>query len=174
MSNKTNIHLQLYNSLKESIDFENARDLNLRTDVVEKIRIKGMKVEIAIFKLRNTDLFKEDSILYNKFNDKYYSLGFAVEDSETQVTKTDYRTLARILGIIAKSTLEWVKKNNPDVILVGPSGASKREINKKLSIYTSILERNRSLMDSLGYFWDYIDLNYRGKSAYIAKKSLFD
>jgi hypothetical protein len=113
--------------------------------------------------------------LYNNFNhNKYYNLGFDVDEAQTQVAKTDYKTLSKILGIVVKSTLEWIKKNKPDVVTMIPEGGSDKEFEKKLSIYYSILYNNNDLLSSIGYTADRGVTSTSRPFVYIASKDLWN
>jgi len=148
---------RLYNILKESIDFENAPSLPIKTNTETRFDIEGLDVGIRIEQFPNESkvYFQPNTILYKNFDPKtYYNLGFDVQDSTSQLIKTDYKTLSKILGVIVKSTLNWVKQNKPDVLTIMPDARSDREFEKKLSIYASILNNNESLLNSIGYSWD--------------------
>jgi hypothetical protein len=148
---------RLYNILKESIDFENAQSLPIKTNTETRFDIEGLNVGIRIeqFPKEGKVYFPSNTILYKNFNPKtYYNLGFDVQDSTSQLIKTDYKTLSKILGIIVKSTLNWIKQNKPEVLTIMPDASSDREFEKKLSIYASILNNNESLLNSIGYSWD--------------------
>lgn len=173
MSTRTLKHLQLYEQLAEVIDFENAVALPLQVDNTTRTTINGLDLGMQIehFTPEHRPYFKPGTILYNKFNDNYYNVGFDIDESNVQVQKTDYKALASVLGVVVKSALRWIKENNPDVLTVMPAAGTPREFAKKLSIYAAILEKNQALLNSLGYTWDY----YRfipGKGVYIAKKEL--
>jgi hypothetical protein len=161
----------LYNQLAESIDFEKSTPIALKLNQDVRFKVKDLDVGVKIEKFDHDGkiMFQRGSILYNKFNpNTYYNIGFDIEDSTIQKYKTDYNTLANILGIVVKSTLEWIKQNNPDVVTVIPFGKNDIEAKKKLSIYASILHGNESLLNSIGYYWD--TSKFMGKPGlYIAK-----
>ena len=161
----------LYNQLAESIDFEKSTPISLKLNQDVRFKVKDLDVGVKIekFDYDGKIMFQQGSILYNKFNpNTYYNIGFDIEDSTIQKYKTDYTTLANILGIVVKSTLEWIKQNSPDVVTVIPFGKNDIESKKKLSIYASILHGNESLLNSIGYYWD--TSKFMGKSGlYIAK-----
>jgi hypothetical protein len=161
----------LYNQLAESIDFEKSTPITLKLDQDVRFKVKDLDVGVKVERFGHVGeiMFQRGSILYNKFNpNTYYNIGFDIEDSTIQKYKTDYTTLANILGIVVKSTLEWIKQNNPDVVTIIPAGKNDTESKKKLSIYASILHGNESLLNSIGYYWDNSKL--MGKSGlYIAK-----
>jgi hypothetical protein len=142
----------LYNQLAESIDFEKSTPIALKLNQDVRFKVKDLDVGVKIEKFDHDGkiMFQRGSILYNKFNpNTYYNIGFDIEDSTIQKYKTDYNTLANILGIVVKSTLEWIKQNNPDVVTVIPFGKNDIEAKKKLSIYASILHGNESLLNSI-------------------------
>lgn len=148
----------LYNQLAESIDFENSTPITLKLDQDVRFKVKDLDVGVKVerFSYVSKIMFQRGSILYNKFNpNTYYNIGFDIEDSTIQKYKTNYTTLAttlaNILGIVVKSTLEWIKQNNPDVVTIMPAGKNDIESKKKLSIYASILHGNESLLNSIGY-----------------------
>jgi len=161
----------LYNQLEESIDFEKSIPITLKLNQDVRFKVKDLDVGVKIEKFDHDGkiMFQQGTILYNKFNpNTYYNIGFDIEDSTIQKYKTDYNTLANILGIVVKSTLEWIKQNNPDVVTVIPFGKNVIEAKKKLSIYASILHGNESLLNSIGYYWD--TSKFMGKPGlYIAK-----
>lgn len=170
-------YTELYRNLEESIDFENAKAITLAADTTARIEIEGMSVGVRIeqFSEHHHDYFARNSVLANNFNWKtYFNLGFDIGGATTQTAKTNYGTLAKILGVVAKSTLEWIKKEDPDVVTITADATSDREFGKKLSIYYSILYNNKGLLGSMGYVAD------RGRMAdgesfvYIAKKGLWD
>lgn len=173
MSTRTLKHLQLYEQLSEAIDFENAVALPLRVNAPTRTTVGGLNLGMQIERFPKTykPYFRPGTILYDKFNNNYYNVGFDVDESNVQVQKTDYKALASVLGVVVKSTLRWIKENNPDVLTVMPTAGTSREFAKKLSIYAAILEKNQTLLDSLGYTWDYYRFN-SGKGVYIAKKEL--
>jgi hypothetical protein len=173
MSTRTLKHLQLYEQLSEAIDFENAVALPLRVNVPTRTTIGGLDLGMQIERFPKTykPYFRPGTTLYNNFNNNYYNVGFDIDESTIQVQKTDYKALASVLGVVVKSTLRWIKENNPDVLTVMPTAGTPREFNKKLSIYAAILEKNQALLDNLGYTWDYYKFN-SGKGVYIAKKEL--
>ena len=175
MSTRTLKHLQLYEQLSEAIDFENAVALPLRVNAPTRTTVRGLNLGIQIERFPKTykPYFRPGTILYDKFNNNYYNVGFDVDESNVQVQKTDYKALASVLGVVVKSTLRWIKENNPDVLTVMPTAGTSREFAKKLSIYAAILEKNQTLLDSLGYTWDYYRFN-SGKGVYIAKKELLE
>lgn len=166
-------HLQLYEQLAEVIDFENAVALPLRVNTPTRTTVGGLNLGMQIehFPESYKPYFRPGTILYDKFSNKYYNIGFDIDESNVQVLKTDYKALAGILGIVVKSTLKWVKENNPDVLTLMPTAGTTREFDKKLIIYAAILQKNQALLDSLGYTWDYYKFN-SGKGVYIAKKEL--
>jgi len=173
MSTRTLKHLQLYEQLAEAIDFENAPALPLKPGTVTQTNIQGLNLDIQIehFPPDYIMYFRPGTILYNKFNDNYYNIGFGIDEAGIQVQKTDYKVLASILGVVVKSTLRWIKENKPDVLTILPVGGTDREFSKKISIYASILQKNQNLLDSLGYTWDYYKFR-SGNGIYIAKKEL--
>lgn len=173
MSTRILKHLQLYSQLSEAIDFENAIALPLQVNTSTRTTIGGLDLGMRIerFPPDSKIYFKINTILYNKFNNNYYNVGFDIDESNVQVQKTHYKTLASILGVVVKSSLRWIKENKPDVLTVIPEAGNTREFTKKLSIYASILATNQSLLDNLGYTWDYYNFT-SGKGIYIAKKEL--
>jgi hypothetical protein len=128
-------------------------------------------MQIERFPKSYKNYFRSGTTLYDKFNKNYYNVGFDIDESNVQVQKTDYKALASVLGVVVKSTLEWIKENGPDVLTVMPTAGTPREFDKKLSIYAAILEKNQAMLDNLGYTWDYYRFN-SGKGVYIAKKEL--
>jgi hypothetical protein len=157
MSNKFIKYNKLYNILKESIEWENAEDLNLKTNTFSTFTIDGYKVEVIVenFPEDKKDFFPKNSIIYNNFNPKtYYNFGFSIEGQTTQQYVTNYKVLAKILGILVKSLFTWIKQNSPDVITIIPEGKNERENRKKLSIYGSILQGNEAELKSMGYMFD--------------------
>ena len=164
---------RLYNILKESIDFENAVSLPIKVNTETRFNIEGLDVGIRIerFPEEGKVYFPPNAILYKNFNpETYYNLGFDIQDSTSQLIKTDYKTLSKILGVVVKSTLNWIKQNKPDVLMMIPDGSSSREFEKKLSIYASILNNNEQLLNSIGYSWDKGRI-YNGKMClFITKK----
>ncbi len=175
MSTRTLKHLQLYEQLSEAIDFENAVALPLQVNAPTRTTVGGLNLGMQIERFPKTykPYFRPGTILYDKFNNNYYNIGFDVDESNVQVQKTDYKALASVLGVVVKSILRWIKENNPDVLTVMPTAGTSREFAKKLSIYAAILEKNQTLLDSLGYTWDYYRFN-SGKGVYIAKKELLE
>lgn len=173
MSTRILKHLQLYEQLSEAIDFENAPALPLRVNTPTRTTIGGLDLGMQIehFPEDYKPYFRAGTILYDRFNNNYYNVGFDIDESNVQVEKTDYKALASVLGVVVKSTLKWVKENLPDVLTVMPTAGTSREFDKKLSIYAAILEKNQALLDNLGYTWDYYKFN-SGKGVYIAKKEL--
>jgi geranylgeranyl pyrophosphate synthase len=94
-------YTKLYKKLEESIDFENAPAISLNVNNISRRKIEGFDVGIQIEKYTedHKPYFRPGSILYNNFNhNKYYNLGFDVDEAQTQVAKTDYKTLSKILG----------------------------------------------------------------------------
>lgn len=167
---------RLYNILKESIDFENAQAVPIKTNTETRVNIEGLDVGIRIEQFPNEGYrvyLPPKTTLYKNFNPKtYYNLGFDISDLTTQTFKSDYKTLSKILGIIVKSTLNWIKQNKPEVLTIMPDADSDREFEKKLSIYASILNNNESLLNSMGYSWDKGRI-FGGKlGLFIKKKSL--
>ena len=170
-------YTKLYKKLEESIDFENAPAISLNVNNISRRKIEGFDVGIQIEKYTedHKPYFRPGSILYNNFNhNKYYNLGFDVDEAQTQVAKTDYKTLSKILGIVVKSTLEWIKKNKPDVVTMIPEGGSDKEFEKKLSIYYSILYNNNDLLSSIGYTADRGVTSTGRPFVYIASKDLWN
>jgi len=170
-------YTELYKKLEESIDFENAPSIPLKVNTISRTEIEGFDVGIQIERYTEEYkvYFRPKSILANNFNhNAYYNLGFDVDDSTTQVTKTNYKTLSKILGIIVKSTLEWIKQNKPDVVTMIPEGGSDKEFEKKLSIYYSILYNNKDLLSSIGYIVDKGKTTTGKSMVYIARKDLWN
>jgi hypothetical protein len=172
MSTRDIKYTTLYNTLKESINYENALSLPLKLNQDIRFDVEGLDVGMKIerFEEGGEVMFSPNSILYNKFNPKtYYNVGFDIEDNTVQTYKTNYKTLAKILGIVVKSTINWVKQNNPEVVTIIPAGKDQNESSKKLNIYASILQGNEAALDSIGYYWD--KSRFMGKPGlYIAKK----
>jgi len=166
---------RLYNILKESIDFENAVSLPIKLNTETRFDIEGLDVGMRIeqFPEEGKVFFSPNTILYKNFNPKtYYNLGFDVENLTTQTFTSDYKTLSKILGVIVKSTLNWVKQNKPKVLTIAPDSSSDKEFEKKLSIYASILNNNEQLLNSIGYSWDKGKI-FNGKTGlFIIKKPL--
>jgi len=157
MSTKAFKYRQVYETLKESIDYQNADIVPLQVGEETTFEVEGMTVEIelALIPEESKVLFSAKSILYNEFEEgEYFNIGFSIEDSVTQKYKTNYRTLAKILGIVVKSTVLWIQQNNPKVVIIVPKGKDKSETEKKLNIYASILQANEPVLDQLGYYWD--------------------
>jgi hypothetical protein len=95
------------------------------------------------------------SILYNKFDTKtFYNFGFDIDGQTEQQYKTNYGILSKILGITVKSLFSWIRKNQPEIVTIFPSGTDDRENRKKLSIYGSILQGNEEELKSMGYTFD--------------------
>jgi hypothetical protein len=162
----------LYNVLKEAIDFENSPSLPLKLDQDTRFGVSGLDAGMKIERYPQDGkvMFRPNSILYNNFNPKtYYNVGFDIEDNTVQTYKTDYKTLSRILGTVVKSTLTWIKQNQPEVITIMPEGRNESEYSKKLNIYASILQGNESLLNSIGYYWDKTKIGSK-PGLYIAKK----
>jgi hypothetical protein len=171
MSSKSLGHYKIYSKLKESIDFENATSIPLKINIRSVLEVEGLELGIMVeqFTDDNIGVFKEGTILYNEFDPKtYYNLGFDINESTNQTKKTNYKTLSKVLGIVVKSTLNWIKSKNPQVITIIPGGSNQKEFNSKLSIYASILENNKSYLDNIGYSWDYYQFT-TGKGLYIRK-----
>ena len=169
-------YTKLYKKLEESIDFENAKAIPLTVDKVSRTNIEGLDVGIGLEKFPEgyEVYFRPNTILRNKFNTQgYYNLGFDIDESTTQVQKSDYKTLSRVLGVVVKSTLEWIKKNKPDVVTMIPEGGSDKEFEKKLSIYFSILYNNKDLLSSIGYTVDKGRIATGKSMVYIANKKLY-
>ena len=157
MSNKFIKYNKLYNILKESIEWENAKDIGLITNVFSKFIVDGYQVEAVIenFPQNMRDFFPKDSILYNNFNpNTYYNFGFSIDLQTTQQYVTNYKVLAKILGILTKSLFTWIKQNTSEVITIVPEGKNERENRKKLSIYGSILQGNEAELKNIGYTFD--------------------
>ena len=173
MSSRTLKHLQLYEQLAEVIDFENAPALPLEVDSTTRTNILGLDVGIQIehFPEDGQYYLRPGTLLYDKYSDRYYNVGFDIDESTVQVQKTNYKVLANILGTVVKTTLNWVKNNKPDVLTMIPAGGTDKEFQKKLSIYAAILEKNKYLLDNLGYTWDYYKFT-PGKGLYMIKKEL--
>jgi hypothetical protein len=157
MSNKLFKYSKLYNILKESIDWENATEFPLVTNQFTDFDVDGYKVGMKIENFPNSerDFFPKDSILYNKFDTKtFYNFGFDIDGQTEQQYKTNYKILSKILGITVKSLFSWIRKNQPEIVTIFPSGIDDRENRKKLSIYGSILQGNESELKSMGYTFD--------------------
>jgi hypothetical protein len=170
-------YTELYKKLEESIDFENAKAIPLNVDKRSRANIEGLNVGIELERFpEGYELyFRPNTILRNKFNNKgYYNLGFDIDESTTQVQKSDYKTLSKILGVVVKSTLEWIKQNKPDVITMIPEGGSDKEFEKKLSIYYSILYNNKDLLTNIGYVVDKGKIATGKSMVYIANKELYN
>lgn len=156
MSNKFIKYNKLYKILKESIDWENAEEISLTTNQFSDFEVDGYNVGMKIenFPESERNFFPQNSILYNEFNSKtFYNFGFDIDGKIEQQYKTNYRILSKILGIMVKSLFNWIKQNNPSVIVVFPSGKDDRENKKKLSIYGSILQGNKDELESMGYIF---------------------
>jgi len=152
----------LYNTLKESIDFDKAQSFPLTVNRDVRFKVEGLDVGVKIERFENggESMFPPNSILYKNFNPKtYYNIGFDIEDSTTQQYKTNYKTLAKILGIVVKSTIDWIEQNQPKVVTIIPTGKDEKESNKKLNIYASVLQGNNTLLNSIGYYWDQTRFN---------------
>lgn len=177
MTSRQHKHVTIYNKLSESIDYDSAKAVPIKLNQFTKIEVGDLDAAIILQKYDEDQadmILLDGSILREKYNDNYYNVGFSVDYSMTQVKRTDYRTLAKLLGIVVKSTINWVIKNKPDVLTIGATGATDREHDKKIAIYGAILDKNLPLMEKHGYFWDYTKFDIIGKGMFIAKKSLFE
>lgn len=157
MSTKILRYLTLYDHLKESIEFEKAQSVELSTGKRVQVNIEGKEVGIkveGILPRHLSQLFKKGSNLYNDYEMKgsYFNVGFDVEGVTKQVDKTNYKTLAKILGVVVKSLSEWLKEVQPEVVTIFADGDTSREKRKKLIIYTSILQGNPQIIK--GYTWE--------------------
>jgi hypothetical protein len=172
MSTRAIKYTTLYNTLKESIDFENSPSLPLKLDQDTRFNVGGLDVGMKVERYPQDGdvLFKYNSVLSNNFDpETYYNVGFDIEDNTIQTYKTDYKTLSKILGTVVKSTLTWIKQNKPEVLTIMPEGKDESEFSKKLNIYASILQGNESLLNSIGYYWDKTKIANK-PGLYIAKK----
>ena len=150
-------YIKIYNLLKESIDWKNSPLIKIQTDIIKRVNIENLNIGILIqnFPKEYIDDLRVGSVLYNNYNpETYYNFGFEVDELTDQQYKTNYKTLSKILGIVTKSLFEWIKKNNPEVITIFSDAKSQKEINKKLSIFGSILQGNKDELKSIGYKFD--------------------
>lgn len=154
MSNKFIKYGKLYRILEESIDWNKAKSYSLKLNQRTEFQLDGINAGMMIEKFdeRYKDKLRKGSILYNNFNpNTYFNFGFDIYGETNQQLKTDYRFLAKILGIVVKSLFEWIKQNNPEVITVFSDADNEREKKKKLSIYGSILQGNEDELRRMGY-----------------------
>lgn len=148
---------KLYKILEESIDWSNAKTLPLELNKKTNFIVDGYPVAMMIepFDLNYKHMLHVGSILYNDFNpNTYYNFGFDINDKTYQQYKTNYRILSKILGIVVKSLFNWIKNNNPEVVIIFADSQDIREKRKKLSIYGSILQGNENYLHTLGYSFD--------------------
>lgn len=156
MSNKEFKYEKLYRILEESIDYENSDSIPLKLNQIVETTIEGYNIGMMIENYKPKDIYKFDkgSILYNNFNPKtYYNFGYDVNKSTVQQVQTDYRVLSKVLGVVIKSLIEWIKNNNPEIITLFADSKSDKERIKKLSIYGSILQSRKDELKRLGYVY---------------------
>lgn len=162
---------KIYSIIKESIDYENAQSIPLKINQKVIKDINGYNLGIVVEKIGNEhkNIFPKTSGLYINFDpNTYYNVGFDIDGKVEQTQKTDYKVLSKILGVVIKSTIDWIKTNQPEVITIFADGATPKEREKKLNIYGSVLAGDRYKLENIGYHWDFITLNGE-KGLYIAK-----
>lgn len=158
MSNKVLKYKKLYEFLEESIDFRSSEGVPLSTNSRSEIEVEGKQLGIEVEDIRPSNLdslFRKGTNLYNRYiPGQYFNVGFDINDFTTQQEKTDYHTLAKILGIVVKSIFTWIKENEPDVVTIFADGSTEQESRKKLVIYASILQGNPELLSNPKYVWE--------------------
>jgi hypothetical protein len=99
----------------------------------------------------------------------YYNFGFDMDGKTIIQEPKSYKEIAKPLAIISKSLIEWISKNNPILVNVFADHNSEDELIKKLNLYGGLLNREKSTLKNLGYYWDFYNSPKLGKSIYIQK-----
>ncbi len=162
---------QLYALLREAIDFEKATPVELKTGVESNFKVEDIAVGIKVEKYPSEGklYFRPGTSLYSDFSsDTYYNFGFDVEGSTSRVQEEDYKVFVSIIGVAIKSLLNWIEKNNAEVITLIPDDDDKNLKLKKLHVYGAILKGKKSSLQNIGYGWDFYNFT-SGKGIYIKK-----
>lgn len=160
---------KIYITLSEGVDLHSVKPIDLlpkkRVTFTHNNNTFGMVLEPY-----NKNMEKYLPPLLKDNLEGYYNFGFDLEGITIQSKKQSYKDLAKPLATISKSLLEWVSKNKPQLVTIYADGDNKIEQNKKLTLYTSILDRETPLLNSIGYTWDFANSPILGKIIIIKQK----
>ena len=160
--------------ITELLDFSNLKPIELGIGEQNKIfNINDLQVEISIENFEGVNLknYIPDTIKPNdkSLYEKCYNIGFTIND---QISKGDKKFTLKeylpIIGIITKSIINWVKNNNPYLIVIIADDNNENFRNKKHMIYASIIEKEIEKVNN--YDWDYFKSPKYGTSIYLKQK----
>ena len=171
MSTRIILLEQISNLLGESIDIDKVDAIPLKLNSRVTFPHGGREYGMLLQNIGEGN----KHIFPNSFNlpqrmDGYYNFGFDVNGQTIVQKKESYKEIAKPLSIIVKSLLNWVKVNQPILVTVFPDGGNNEEKEKKVNIYGSILHRETSRINNMGYTWDFFNSPILGKSIYISKQ----
>lgn len=154
--------------LGESIDIDSVEPVSLKLNSRVTFTYSGIEYGMIIQDVgsSNKHIFPSTFILPHNMKG-YYNFGFDVEGQTVAQNKKSYKEIAKPLSIIVKSLLEWMQVNKPIFVTVFPDGGNKEEKEKKVNLYGTILHRETSRINSMGYSWDFFNSPILGKSIYL-------
>jgi hypothetical protein len=161
---------QIAAKLTEGVDLENVQplplSLNQRTTFQYNGTTYGMMIEPHDNNSRDwlPKTVPSDEVLVG-----YYNFGFDYEGFTQRQVKQSYKDLAQPLAVIVKSLIEWIRRNQPEMVTLYADGATPEERKKKLNLYVSLLNRESSLLNGLGYTWDYANTKVTDQGVVIWK-----
>jgi hypothetical protein len=116
------------------------------------ININNIPVTVdVLFEQFNSE---EERLLYLghvlKDYEDCYNLAFGIQDIDTQVYKTDYKTLLKILSTVIDILKQFIKKYSPSAILIHPT--EKNSISKaKDNLYKAFIDNKISQIPGYQY-----------------------
>ena len=147
---------QIASLLTEGVDLESVESIPLpvgrRVEFEHEGNTFGMMVEPFVESTRDwlPRMVPSDQDLKG-----YYNFGFDFEGVTQRGRKQSYKELAKPLAIIVKSFMEWLKMKRPQMVTFYADGATAEERQKKLNLYTALLNRESNTLNGIGYTWDY-------------------
>jgi hypothetical protein len=170
MSTRVILLEKLAKMISEGVDLDNVQALPLQINKRVTFNYNGNEFGVVIEKIGSENINIFPKILSPPLNLKgYYNFGFDFETTTIRIEKKSYRELAVPLAIIVKSLLEWIEKNNPIFISIFADSKDVEELNKKINLYSALLDREKPKLTNMGYYWDYFNSPKYGKSIYIKK-----
>lgn len=158
MSRTIKLKALLYEVISEVGDIENIdsysftknsnQTYEFETEQGDKVKVIFLVAPLSILKIK-------DPLV-----DKFINIGFTISGSETQLKKTTYSYLIKILKTITDVIVDYLKTNHPKYLFLSATNKSDEKSmiefdNQKSRLYQAIMIKNINKLPEYNGKWKY-------------------